>query len=426
MMLRIKDISTKVGSGVTPRGGAEVYQDHGVPLYRSQNVTDDGFLLDDIAYISEDIDASMSGTRIKPGDVLLNITGASIGRCYYTSPDFKRGNVNQHVCIIRPIQKLVLSSYLHLLLISNQGKEYIKLSQTGSGREGLTREEIRQFSFDIPSLPVQRRIVSYLDSKTSEIDQAISLLEQKREAYTRLKASVINRAVTRGLNPNVKLKDSGVEWIGMIPEGWKSYRMKDIGYMYSGLAGKSGEDFRSEDASLTQPYIPFTNVLNHIEIDPLQMNYVVMSPGEVQNKVRKNDLIFLMSSEDYESIAKSAVVLSDLHQVYLNSFCRGFRTTCKDVEAKFLNYELNSEVYRNKIRLEARGFTRINIKVDRIETMYVVLPPLPEQRSIASYLDAECSKIDRAASIVEKQIDAYKRLKRSLINEVVTGKRKVD
>ncbi len=356
------------------------------------------------------------------------------------TPCFENGNIaiadnllngigvgSSEIFVLRFNQRKALNRYMFYVSETNdfQGKGCATMHGVG----GLRRIDplfMRTYEVDIPSLPVQRRIVSYLDSKTSEIDYAISLLEQKREAYTRLKASVINRAVTRGLNPNVKLKDSGVEWIGMIPEGWKSYRMKDIGYMYSGLAGKSGEDFRSEDASLTQPYIPFTNVLNHIEIDPLQMNYVVMSPGEVQNKVRKNDLIFLMSSEDYESIAKSAVVLSDLHQVYLNSFCRGFRTTCKDVEAKFLNYELNSEVYRNKIRLEARGFTRINIKVDRIETMYVVLPPLSEQRSIASYLDAECSKIDRAASIVEKQIDAYKRLKRSLINEVVTGKRKVD
>lgn len=419
MIERLKNICDYISRGATPD-----YVDDSPYKVMNQATFSKGFIDEtNLRYSSK----NPYGAQIHKGDLLMASTGGGIlGKVVYFDKDEKDFYADSHVSILRNSKGTNLMKFLYYYFLIRYDEINATMVKGSTNQTELQRNYLVNYELDIPSLPVQRRIVSYLDSKTSAIDHAISLLERKREAYTRLKASVINRAVTRGLNPNVKIKDSGVEWIGKIPEGWKSYRMKDIGYMYSGLAGKSGEDFRSEDASLTQPYIPFTNVLNHIEIDPLQMNYVVMSPGEVQNKVRKNDLIFLMSSEDYESIAKSAVVLSDLHQVYLNSFCRGFRTTCKDVEANFLNYELNSEVYRSKIRLEARGFTRINIKVDRIETMYVVLPPLSEQRSIASYLDAECSKIDRAASIVEKQIDAYKRLKRSLINEVVTGKRKVD
>lgn len=415
MMLRIKDISTKVGSGVTPRGGAEVYQDHGVPLYRSQNVTDDGFLLDDIAYISEDIDASMSGTRIKPGDVLLNITGASIGRCYYTSPDFKRGNVNQHVCIIRPIQKLVLSSYLHLLLISNQGKEYIKLSQTGSGREGLTREEIRQFSFDIPSLPVQRRIVSYLDSKTSEIDQAISLLERKREAYTRLKASVINRAVTRGLNPNVKLKDSGVEWIGKIPVGWKVKRLKNI--------------------TLLNPICKthMHGVVSFVPMESLRNDNIDLQTIKFEEGINKytffsnDDLLIAKVTPCFEN--GNIAIAQNLQQGigFGSSEIYVLRAIKGEVCNRYLFYLCESSSFRDEACATMHGVGGLKrISPLFMQTCEIALPPLTEQRSIASYLDSECSKIDRAASIVEKQIDAYKRLKRSLINEVVTGKRKVE
>lgn len=295
----------------------------------------------------------------------------------------------------------------------------------GVSYPAISTSELSTIEIDIPSLEVQQRVVSYLDAKTAKIDQAIELLKKKRDAYTRLKSSVINRAVTRGLNPNVKLKDSGVDWIGMIPDGWNWHRLKDLGYMYSGLTGKSGDDFRSDDLSTTKPYIPFTNVLNHIEIDPNQLNHVVMNEGEIQNRVKKGDLIFLMSSEDYESIAKSALISEEIGEVYLNSFCRGYRFTKTEADAKFVNYELNSELYRNAIRYEARGFTRINIKVDRIETMFVILPPLSEQRAIASYLDDRCSRIDKATTIVDKQIDAYTRLKKSLINEVVSGKRRV-
>ena len=112
MILRVKDFASKVGSGVTPRGGADVYLSEGIPFFRSQNITNEGLLLDDIVYISEEINESMSSTKLFPGDVLLNITGASIGRCYYLPENFSDGNVNQHVCIIRP-KKNVISSFLY-------------------------------------------------------------------------------------------------------------------------------------------------------------------------------------------------------------------------------------------------------------------------------------------------------------------------
>lgn len=425
MRLRIKDITTKVGSGITPRGGAETYLEQGIPLFRSQNVHNNGFLYDDIAYISDEVDEIMSNTRVKAGDVLLNITGASIGRCFYTPEDFECGNVNQHVCIIRPKKHIVKSAYLHFCIISDEGQEQIKFMQTGANRDGLAVEDIKSFSFDIPSLQVQQCIVEYLEAKTTEIDKKIELLGKKRDAYNRLKTATINHAVTRGLDEHVPLKDSGMDWIGEIPEHWKQFRLKDIGYMYSGLTGKSGEDFRSEDESIVKPYIPFTNILNNTIVSGKNFHYVVMGDEEFQNIVKKDDILFLMSSEDYESIAKSAVVLDDFGEVFLNSFCRGLRITKNTAYAPFVNYQLNSTKYRDALRFEARGFTRINIKIDRIEGHIVTLPPLEEQKQIAAYLDERCAKIDEAVRIIDKQIDALKRLKRSLINEVVTGKRTI-
>jgi len=424
-MLRIKDYTTKVGSGVTPRGGAETYLEEGIPLFRSQNVSNDGFLMDDIAFISEEVDKSMKGTRVKPGDVLLNITGASIGRCYYTSDDFERGNVNQHVCIIRPKKNKVKSGYLHYCIISDMGQQQIDLTQTGANREGLAVEDIKGFTFDIPSLSEQQRIVDYLDEKLTKINSRIGVLEKQQDAYLRLKKSIIHQAVTRGLDEHVRLKDSGVEWIGMIPENWEVKRIKDISYMYSGLSGKSGDDFRCDDESITKCYIPFTNVLNNTVIDTNFFMRVVMSDEEKQNVVKENDIIFLMSSEDYESIAKSAVIIGAPGEVYLNSFCRGVRITSKGVYSPFVNYQLNSEVYRDALRFEARGFTRINIKTDRITGHFISLPPFEEQQKIAAYLDEKCAKIDVANANIDKQTDALKRLKRSLINEVITGQRAV-
>lgn len=407
------------------------------PTYNGQFIDDDVSFVPMESLRNDEIDqkeipfsqATGKYTFFADGDLLI----AKVTPC------FENGNIaiarnlkhgigfgSSEIFVLRMDPKKALNTYM--FYVSETEDFQAKACATMHGVGGLKRIDplfMRTYEIEMPSIEVQQRIVSYLDAETAKIDKAIELLRKKRNAYTRLKSSVINRAVTRGLNPNVKLKDSGVEWIGMIPEGWNWHRMKDLGYMYSGLTGKSGDDFRCDDLSQTKPYIPFTNVLNHIELDPNQLNQVVMAKGEQQNMVKENDLIFLMSSEDYESIAKSALVASNLGEVYLNSFCRGFRPTNNDVNSKFVNYELNSDVYRNGIRYEARGFTRINIKVDRIETMYVVLPPITEQQSIASYLDSRCARIDKATAIVDKQIDAYTRLKKSLINEVVTGKRRV-
>lgn len=227
MRLRIKDFTTKVGSGVTPRGGASVYQDQGIPLFRSQNVTNEGFLLDDIVYISKEIQESMSGSCLKPNDVLLNITGASIGRCFYLPKDFQEGNVNQHVCIIR-LKKNVLPAFLYYNLISAKGQSLIESCQTGANREGLTKEDICNFAFDIPSIEQQQKVVDYLNGKTSEISRQVSLLTRKRDAYLRLKKSIINHAVTKGLDINAKMKNSGIDWIGNVPEEWEVKRLKDV------------------------------------------------------------------------------------------------------------------------------------------------------------------------------------------------------
>ena len=176
---------------------------------------------------------------------------------------------------------------------------------------------------------------------------------------------------------------------------------------------------------MTKPYVPFTNVLNNTVVDNDNFHYVVMGENEQQNQVRTNDLLFLMSSEDYESIAKSAVVVGNPGEVYLNSFCRGLRITNRKCHAPFINYQLNSEMYRDALRFEARGFTRINIKIDRVSSHFVSLPPFSEQQAIANYLDEKCAKIDAAIENIGKQIDASKRLKRALINEVITGQRAV-
>ena len=414
MMLRIKDYTTKVGSGVTPRGGAETYLDEGIPLFRSQNVTNDGFLMDDIAFISEEVDESMKGTRMKPGDVLLNITGASIGRCFYTSDDFERGNVNQHVCIIRPKKNKVKPDYLHYCIISDKGQQQIDLTQTGANREGLAVEDIKGFMFDIPSLPVQQRIVDYLDEKLTKIDGRIEVLEKQKDAYMRLKKSIIHQAVTRGLKPNVSLKDSGIEWIGMIPEHWEVKRIKDLCSFVS--RGSTPDYVDESDFPVMNQAVFSSGCINHEVVR--YSSY--MKP---ESKIEKGDL--LIASTGGGILGKLYFFNIEDEQFYADTHVTIVRSPKKTFCVKFLYYLL-SIGYNMINTCMAKGSTnQTELQRDKLIAYEIAIPSIEEQTRIIDYLDEKCTKIDAAIENISKQIDASKRLKRALINEVITGQRAV-
>ena len=184
-MTKIKVSVSKVGSGKTPSGGAEVYADEGIIFLRSQNIYDTGIVIDSPTFITNETDEEMKNTRVQPNDVLLNITGGSIGRCCIFPNYLKQANVNQHVSIVRVIKTIILSEFMHLYWISDLGKMSIQLFQTGGNREGMTADAIKNSPIAIPDLPEQSEIVAYLDEKTAAID---SLIQKKEQLITELEA----------------------------------------------------------------------------------------------------------------------------------------------------------------------------------------------------------------------------------------------
>ncbi len=296
-------------------------------------------------------------------------------------------------------------------------------------REGknIQYKDFAESLLPIPPFPTQQRIADFLDRKCAEIDELAALQEKMIAELKRYKQSVITEAVTKGLDPNVPMKDSGVEWIGEIPEGWEVKRLKNLGYLYGGLTGKSGDDFNVDDES-NCPYmlfIPFTNIFNNSVIDTEQLFKVRIEEGEVQNLVLKNDLLFLMSSEDYDGVGKPAIIEEQIDNLSLNSFCKGFRISNPTVCAKYLFYHISSHLIREFIRQEAKGFIRINLRQDKLACIPVFLPPLTEQRAIADYLDRKCTEIDELIAIKQQKIEALKEYKKSVIFEYVTGKKEI-
>ena len=189
-------IAKKIGSGKTPRGGSEVYLKEGILFLRSQNVHDTGLMLGkkEAVYISVEIDSEMSATRVKPGDILLNITGASIGRTCIVPANFPRANVNQHVCIIRVPENL--QYYLSYFLKSVFVKSQIDAFQTGASREGLNFEQISKIVLCIPPKQEQQKIAAFLDKETLKIDTLIEKCETAIELLKERRTALISAAVT--------------------------------------------------------------------------------------------------------------------------------------------------------------------------------------------------------------------------------------
>lgn len=335
------------------------------------------------------------------------------------TPCFENGNIaiannllngigfgSSEIFVLRPSKRMI-SQYLFYL--SQSGDFQGKVCATMCGVGGLKRISplfMRTYELDVPSLKTQQRIITYLDTKLSDISHQVSLLTSKRDAYLRLKKSIINHAVTHGLNPNVKMKDSGIDWIGEVPEHWEVKRMKDIAKL---MKGRTPEELTFEEISY--PY--------------LTMDYLRNRPGkEIMYPQKTVGLLKVDASEIlvlWDGANAGEFILSK--EGYLGSTMAVFSCDCKMINKNYLYYLLKSIEEHSKYF--ANGTTIPHFDCLTIMNHQYAIPPLPEQHAIATYLDAKCAKIDTIVSNLDKQISRYTDLKRALIDEVITGKRAV-
>lgn len=193
-VVRLKSVLSKINSGVTPKGGATSYMDEGIPLIRSQNIKFDLLDLSDVVYIDEDTHDSMNNSKVKNGDVLLNITGASLGRCQFAE-GIVEANVNQHVCILRPFL-FIQTKFLYFLLRSEIGQAQIFSGFKGSGREGLNFEAIKNFRIPLPSLEEQGLIAETLDKLLKRKFDLSKKVEAQISTLLSYRKSLIHECVT--------------------------------------------------------------------------------------------------------------------------------------------------------------------------------------------------------------------------------------
>ena len=215
-------------------------------------------------------------------------------------------------------------------------------------------------------------------------------------------------------------KNSDISWMEKIPSSWDTKKLKFLGTIYGGLTGKKGDDFGNEDNPKNKPYIPYTNIFNNIHISSDHFDYVVIEKDEKQNQVKKNDLLVLMSSENFEDLGKISILVNDCEELYLNSFCKGFRVTKENIDPFFINYQLQGHLHRVLISVEGSGFTRINLRQDKLLNTPILTTDLTEQNKIVSYLDRKTYLANNLIRKTEQKIKLLKEKRKSLINEVVT------
>jgi type I restriction enzyme, S subunit len=450
---KIKQVKNSVikkitdGPHVTPK-----MTDKGIPFLSVNNIQDNKIVFNDkIRYVSEeDANEYRKKTDIKKNDILL-VKQASIGKLAIVDTD-KKISIWSPLVQFRVNNKFI-PKYLKYFMESNYYQSCLNFISTESTQKNIGMKDIELIYNLCPSLPEQKAISLFLDKKTGLIDKKLEILKERKKLILELEKSVINQIVTKGLqsfdldmngekidfNNDKELnkadfdsymnecgyKDSGVEWIGYISKKINLSRLKDFGYMYPGIVGKRGDDFSKEYKKGFKPFVPFTSIFNYSKILNQDKMQFVRNDKEKQNIVKKNDLLFLMSSEGYEDIGKSSIY-KDNKEVFLNSFCKGYSFTNKNIEPNFVNYLINSFNYRtNYLAKNGKGFTRINLKMEYIKDMILITPLKFEQKAISLFLDKKTSQFKNQVSNIEKEIELLKEFRKTTINDVVTGKIKV-
>ena len=338
-------------------------------------------------------------------DTSEDVEGA--GNCVLVDTD-DEVYAGYHTLVARPRDPRN-GSYLAWLFQSSAWRSQIQSRICGIKVFSITRKILKGVSVLTPSVESQKRIVAYLDEKAAAIDARVAVLEKKLAAYRRLKASVINQAVTRGLDPKVKMKDSGVDWIGKVPSGWVAGRFKDVAMVRANLVAPD-----------------------------LYMDYPQIAPENIEKgtgkllgygTVRESGII-----SGNHLFKKGQIIYSKIRPILNKLVIADFDGLCSadmypiDVlgDLRFMFYQMLAPVFVNQVAAIVGMRVKMpKINQEELSAVGMVIPPLVEQRAIADYLDAECAKIDKMAELVTREIKLYRKLKRSLINEVVTGKRKV-
>jgi len=358
---------------------------------------------------------------LEKGDVIItkdSETPDDIAAPALVAENFNNVVCGYHLTHIKP--KKINGDYLFRYFQSQYLNSYFEISANGVTRYGLSVDKINSALILNPPRPDQTAIANYLDRKTEEIDELIAQKERLLELYEEEKTAIINQAVTKGIDPDVKLKDSGIDWLGEIPEGWKIKKLRYLGSCQNGVS-KGGEYFGSGF-----PFISYGDVYNHF-ILPQQVKGLAESTEDdrVNYSVRKGDVLFTRTSETAAEIGLTSTCLNTVKDAIFSGFLIRFRPNKKNLFEGFSKYYFSAKLHRLFFVKEMNLVTRASLSQELLKKLPVVLPSIEEQKQIALYLDESVEHINTKITKTKRIIELQKEYRTSLISEVVTGKIKV-
>lgn len=359
---------------------------------------------------------------VKTGDFVINSRSDRRGSCGISPMD---GSVSLINTVLSPRGQMNPAFYNWLFHTESFADEFYKWGHGIVDDLWTTRwQEMKRISIIAPPLSEQQKIADYLDRKCSEIDKMIALEEKIIEELKAYKQSVITEAVTKGLNPDVPMKDSRIEWIGEIPEVWSVLPFKACYRMFKGL-----NITKDNLTSTGHPVISYgqihskqnigtginCNLLKFISEDYLSKNPNCLS--------KEFDLFLADTSEDREGVGNAVFIDTDkpIFAGYHTIIARPLTVT----KSKYFAYQLQTDAWRFQLRKEVSGIKVFSISQKLLNKTFIIIPTSKEQKAIADYLDHKCSEIDSLINIKLSKIDSLKDYKKSIIYEYVTGKREV-
>jgi len=350
----------------------------------------------------------------KKGSFLLCVEGGSSGK--------KMVFLEQDVCFVNKLccfESSQETKYQYYYVQTSNFQYKFKMSLTGL-IGGVSISTLRDFEIPLPPLTEQQKIVKYLDSKTEKIDTLIKCKKLKIELLKEKRTSLINDVVTKGLNPKVKMKDSGVEWIGEIPNHWKIIPLKFLGDFQNGIS--KGSEFFGKGL----PFMNYGDVYKN-EVTPENVTGMVDS-DEVERErysVRKGDVFFTRTSESKDDIGVTSTCLKTIENCVFSGFLIRFRFNGKTHNSEFSRYHFQSHWKKVLIESKMNIVTRSSLSQQVLGQVPVLVPPIDEQVEIVDYLNLHVTEIENLVKLEFTKIQLLQEYRQSIISELVTGKIRV-
>ena len=420
---RLKDFGT-FQNGVSK--GKE-YFGFGFPFISYGNVYKDKISIEYVDKLANSNIEEQKLYSVKEGDVFFTRTSETIDEIGISSTCLKtidNSTFSGFVIRFRQRGNILLKEFSNYYFKASINRLFLSNEINIVTRASLNQGVLGSLPVLIPDKKEQLLIANYLNAKTQTIDKKINLLTQKANYYKEYRKSIINETVCKGLDKYVKLKNSGFKEFGDIPEHWNVLRLKSLGNIETSSVDK--KIIENEDLV---KLVNYTDVYGNLNKEIVNNdNFMVVSANikQVKSKfLKKGDVLFTPSSETIEDIGVSAVVMEDLGNTLYSYHLLRLRFS-KEIHLNFKKYLFNNDLVQNYLSKSATGTTRKILGLSAFNNIILIVPPsLKEQEEIAKYLDDKTQLIDKVLNNISSQIISLKELRKTLINDVVTGNIKV-